>query len=135
MVCPSRCDIPFYDYMCDRCEEGFERMLSISRFDEPQPCPKCNEVARKVVTGCNFNLPGDGWASKNIRVAGQMAKKNTRLTASTSTIKREAPPVTLVPNVDGERVGSWGEAQKLAASKGKDATTYAPKIAAETSKK
>lgn len=123
--------MPFYDYACEPCGETFERMLSISRYDEPQKCEKCGEVARKVVTGCNFNLPGDDWASKNGRIAGQMRAKNARLTTSTNTIKREAPPVKLVPNVDGERVGSWNEAQKLAGSKGKDVASYEPMVKKE----
>jgi len=33
--------------------------------------------------------------------------------------------------VDGERTGTWAEAQKLAESKGKDTTSYAPLIAKE----
>ncbi len=32
--------------------------------------------------------------------------------------------MTLVPNVEGERVDSWGEASKLAKAKGKETTGY-----------
>lgn len=123
--------MPFYEYKCPACEEAFERMLSMSRYDEPQACPSCGEVAKKVISVVGVIFKGDDWASKNNRIAGQMRDKNKKLSTNQNSRKREAPVATLAPNVDGERVGSWSEAQSLAASKGKDATTYAPKVAAE----
>jgi hypothetical protein len=57
-----------------------------------------------------------------------MAAKNRRLDAK----QRERPsPVTLAPNVGGEQTDTWAEAQKLAASKGKDTTSYEPLVTKE----
>jgi len=44
------------------------------------------------------------------------------------------PGGKLVPNVSGERVGSWEEAGKLAKSKGKSTEGYAKMAAKEKSK-
>jgi hypothetical protein len=82
----------------------------------------------------NVIFKGDGWVSKNLRVAGQMADKNKRLDQKQNERKREAPGVKLAPNVDGERVGSWSEAKKLAESQGKDGSTYNAKIREEIAK-
>lgn len=118
--------MPTYEYRCESCSHEFERLLRMSQSDEPQACPECGvtPAKRRISLGTGFILSGDGWAGKNIRVAGQMADKNRRLDAKQNEMKRDAPAVTLAPNVNGERVGSWAEAQKLAASKGKDASTY-----------
>lgn len=118
--------MPTYEYRCDSCSHEFERILRMAQSDEPQACPECGATPAKkrVSLGAGFILAGDGWAGKNIRIAGQMADKNRRLNAKQDNLRRDAPSVTLAPNVDGERVGSWAEAQKLAASKGKDASSY-----------
>jgi hypothetical protein len=63
-----------------------------------------------------------------------MAEKNRRLDQKQAERKREAPGVRLAPNVEGERVGSWSEAKKLAESKGKDGSTYEPMIRKEIAK-
>ena len=47
-----------------------------------------------------------------------------RLDAKQRERRNDAPTATLAPNVDGERVGSWSDAAKLAKSKGKDASGY-----------
>jgi hypothetical protein len=106
----------------------------MSQCSDPQTCETCGTVAKKQVTPINFNLPGDDWASKNGRIAKQRAEARAKAGVKQAERVREAPGVKLVPNVDGERVGSWAEAQKLAKSKGKDTTSYAPKIAAEQKK-
>ncbi len=49
-------------------------------------------------------------------------------------MKRDAPAVTLAPNVDGERVDSWSDAQKLAKSKGKNADSYNALVQKEQAK-
>jgi putative FmdB family regulatory protein len=118
--------VPTYEYRCESCSHEFERLLRMSQCDEPQACPECGTTPakKKVSFGAGFILSGDGWTGKNIRIAGQMAHKNRRLDSRQDSLKRDAPSVTLAPNVDGERVGSWAEAQKLAASKGKDASSY-----------
>jgi putative FmdB family regulatory protein len=118
--------MPTYAYRCDACELNFDKILSISRYQEPQDCPDCGAgPAKKLVTKPNFILRGDGWAGKNNRIAGQMRKKNQRLDAKQDARRKDgAGRVKLAPNVNGERVGSWSEASRLAKSKGKDTSGY-----------
>jgi putative FmdB family regulatory protein len=126
--------MPTYDYECPKCESSFERVLPLAQYRDPQTCETCGEIATKVMSPVNFVLKGDNWASKANRISGQMAQKNRKLDAKQAERKRSMPGVTLVPNVNGERVGSWSEAQKLAASKGKNAESYAPKVRKEQAK-
>jgi len=117
--------MPTYEYRCDACEEHFEKLLPIARYREPQDCPACGHTpATKLVSGgSGFILRGDGWAGKNNRVRGQMRAKNRRLDAAQAERGQDAGG-KLAPNVEGERVGSWSEATKLARSKGKDTSGY-----------
>ena len=118
--------MPTYEYTCFSCGLDFDKVLRISQYAEPQDCPDCGKgpAKKRVSLGAGFILSGDGWTGKNIRVAGQMREKNKRLTAKENEFKHDAPGLKLAPNVDGERVDSWSEASKLAASKGKDASGY-----------
>ena len=125
--------MPTYTYECQDCHAEFERVLPMSQSDDPQTC-ECGGQGRKTISMPNVIFKGDGWVDKNLRVAGQMADKNKRLVQKQNERKREAPGVRLAPNVDGEQVGSWSEAQKLAASKGKNTESYVPKIREEIAK-
>lgn len=118
--------MPTYEYRCESCSHEFERVMRISACDGPQSCPECGSApAKKLVSlGAGFILSGDDWTGKAIRINRQMAEKNRRLDAKQAVLKREAPGVSLVPNVGGERVESWAEAQRLAGDKGKDTSTY-----------
>jgi len=97
-------------------------------------CPTCGVQAQRVIASVRgFNLAGDNWPSKAGRIKDQMRKKNQRLSAKSNEKRVDQPGMTLAPNVEGERVGSWGEAQKLAASKGKDTSSYEPMVQKERS--
>lgn len=126
--------MPTYNYECPSCANEFEEILPVSRYQEPQSCPKCGEVANKVLSPVGLVFVGDGWASKNNRVAGQMRKKNERVSAKQEERKRDAPGIRLAPNVNGERVESWSEAKKLASSKNLNSASYDAKIRSETVK-
>lgn len=126
--------MPTYTYVCTSCESPFERFLSITRCDEAQSCESCGAPGRKTISMPNFILKGDGWTGKNIKVAGQMAAKNRILDKKQEERKRDAPGVRLAPNVDGERVENWADAQKLAASKGKNTESYDAKVREEKAK-
>jgi putative FmdB family regulatory protein len=117
--------MPTYEYSCLDCGERFERILRISENKIPQCCSACSSNrTEKRITTCNFILSGDNWPGKAIRIKRQMAEKNARLDTKSAARSHDAPGMKLVPNVGGERVDSWSEAQRLAASKGKDASTY-----------
>jgi hypothetical protein len=121
--------VPIYGYTCPSCDHEFDRMLSMSRCDEPQNCPECSTVAKKQITAPNFNLVGDDWPGKANRIKSQMAEKNKRLSARQA--ENHGSPARLVPNVDGERAESWSDAAKLAKDKGKDTSGYNRMAASE----
>lgn len=128
--------MPFYSYFCNECEKENTLRVSMEDHDKKQPCPECGTLTERVFKPCtNMIFKGDGWSTKNERVKAQMRAKNQKLTARQNEMKRDAPNVALAPNVDGERVDSWSDAQKLAKSKGKDTTSYEPLIAKEKSTK
>ena len=109
--------MPIYSFQCEACETQFDRMMKMSEKDNPTPCPECEEMtSKRLVTGCNFNLPGDGWASKNGRVQKQMAERRRRLGIKQHERVADGgvPGGKLVPNVGGEWVETWSEATKLA---------------------
>lgn len=111
--------MPTYEYECPNCESHFECMLPMSEYKTPQPC-ECGALAARVLSLPNFILKGDDWVGKNLKIKGQMADRHSRMGKRQEEMKRDAPGVKLVPNVNGERVDSWSEAKSLAASKGKD---------------
>lgn len=116
--------MPAYTYRCTGCDHRFELILRPNE-REGQTCPECEEPAEQVVDGdVGLVLRGDHWPGKALRIKGQMKAKNSRLSSRQEERKREGPGVRLVPNVGGEEVGSWSEARKLAASKGKVSDTY-----------
>jgi len=119
--------MPVYTYKCSQCLEVFDRVLSFSKCGEPQVC-ECGNEANRQLTTVGVILKGDGWPGKNLRVRGQMGQKNRKLVAKSSERIREAPGTTLVPNVDGEEMDTWGEAKKKAASDGKNTSTYDPLV-------
>ena len=124
--------MPIYEFQCTdpNCGVEFEMLLPFDQYQDPQVCPDCGSPANKLVSLGDFVLKGDGWAGKAVRIKGQMKKKNERISAR----QRERygnNPHKVTPNVDGERVDSWAEAKKLAASKGKVADTYDPMVAKE----
>jgi putative FmdB family regulatory protein len=116
-----------YPYECESCEVAFEIEMRMSEYDSKMKfaCPNCaSEDTFRVFTVPYVNFSGDGWVSKNNRVAQQMKDKNNRLKAKEREQKKEGMAPSLVPNVGGERVDSWNEAAKLAKSKGKDPSGY-----------
>lgn len=118
--------MPEYAYRCGSCSTGFIRSLPMSMRNEPQPCPSCqsSETEKVVAGGVGTVLRGDGWVGKNIKVKEQMADRRERVGRREAELKRDGPQFKLAPNVGGERVDSWNEAAKLAASQGKDTALY-----------
>jgi len=125
-----------YHYKCSDCNHEYTCNVPMSEHKIPQPCPECSTENMKLFKPCvNHVFKGDGWSTKNERIKKQMRKKNEKLDARTNEMKRDAHNVTLAPNVDGERVDSWTDAQKLAKSKGKETKSYEQHIAKEKASK
>lgn len=118
--------MPAYTYRCSTCQVVFDRSLPLARYQEPQTCA-CGASAERVLEPVGVILKGDGWPGKNLKIRGQMAQKNRRL----SDKAKDAPTTALVPNVGGDETGTWTEAQKKAASEGKDPMTYTPLVQQE----
>ncbi len=118
--------MPIYSYQCESesCDWSGDVMRPISQCSDPYACPDCEKSTKKLVTQVGVIFKGDGWASKNGRVAKQMQEKNRRLAGKENEMKRDAPGMSLAPNVGGERVDSWSDAAKLAKSKGKQTGGY-----------
>lgn len=126
--------MPTYEFECQKpeCKHGFEVILRITEYDTPQDCPKCGTPeAKRLISGGSFNLVGDDWPGKAIRINNQMKKKHELMAPRVEEKKREEPLVTLVPNVEGEVTDSWEDAQKMAKSKGKDAESFEPLVQKE----
>lgn len=120
--------MPIFAFECRKCGHRFETSLSFADRALPQACNKCQGATEKVVSPVDFVLKGDGWAGKALKIREQMGKKNARLKEKEKALP---PAMTLAPNVEGERVDSWTEAQKLAASKGKNTDSYVPLVRQE----
>lgn len=119
--------MPTYPYECQACELAFEIEMRMSEYDPKavRPCPGCtSEDTMRVFTVPYVNFTGDGWATKNNRVQGQMRRKNERLAGKEREMKGDGMVPSLVPNVGGERADSWGDAAKLAKARGKDSSGY-----------
>lgn len=117
--------MPSYSYICKECEHEFNVTKKISLYNTPESCPECNASdCNKQVGMPQVMFKGDSWIDKNNRISKQMADKNKKLAVRENEMKRDAPSVKLVPNVDGERVDSWSDAQKLAKDKGKNTESY-----------
>ena len=123
--------MPTYGYRCPKCDADFDKVARMADSSLPQPCPTCETLSSRTVTPASFILAGDSWPSKASRIKGQMVEKNKRLSVMSRERSIEAPNMTLAPNVGGEQVDSWADAQKLAASKGKDAASYEPLVQKE----
>lgn len=104
----------------------------MSEYKSEQPCPECDGgIGGRTITEVSFVLKGSGWTGKNIKVNNQMLKRREIVGKRQEVLKREGPKMELAPNVNGERVDSWSEASKLAASKGLNAATYEPMVRKE----
>jgi len=99
--------------------------------DAPQVCPECLTQVTKSISVTDFVLAGDGWPGKNLKIKGQMGRKNRKVSRKQKDHWAGKTP-TLTPNVGGEQVDSWSEAKKLAGSKGKNTGSYEPSIRKES---
>lgn len=115
--------MPTYTYKCVACQTDFERVVPFSEARVAQTCV-CGQQADRTLADMSFMLKGDDWTGKNIKIRGQMDRKNHVLNRKQAEQKRHMQSMQLAPNVDGEQVDSWSDARKLARERGKIAETY-----------
>jgi predicted nucleic acid-binding Zn ribbon protein len=122
--------MPRYSYICQ--EHGVQtHSFAIGQAPDNLKCSVCGLVCSRDFSNTSFHLKGDGWFGKNVILREQMALKNKRLESKENQIKKDGFLPKLVPNVNGEEVGSWDEAKKLASSKNLDTSGYDTKIQEE----
>ena len=42
--------MPIYEYLCEPCDNRFEKLRPISAAGQPSPCPRCGNCAPQAVT-------------------------------------------------------------------------------------
>jgi putative FmdB family regulatory protein len=125
--------MPRYDYKCPSCGTVEEVIHSIKQ-DPEIVCPVCAPegnavVMQRLISGGGGFILGStetmGWKENRLRVKknAELGLKQMERYGSTGT--------SLVPNVGGETVATWSEAQKLARDKGKNADSYNAKVEVE----
>jgi len=67
-----------YDYECTNCSDVKEIIHGMKESPEIK-CDLCGSVCKRVMSGGSFILKGSGWPSQEIRMKGDMGKKNTRM--------------------------------------------------------
>ena len=128
--------MPTYVYKCPSCELEFDVTKKMSESSTPENCLDCKDVVcDKIPAMPQVLFKGDEWGDKNSRIKKQMEARRSKATVKQDEMKRDAPGVTLVPNVNGERVDSWTDAQKLAKSMGKNTESYNNLVQKEQSNK
>lgn len=116
----------FYDMKCPECETVIEVEHSVHETPEYN-CQACGSVLERVFTPISFKLVGDnGWPSKAFRQKEYWRKVNENLDSRKEERLREHPSLKLVPNVNGEQVENWKEAQAIVKEKGSDPVTGQP---------
>ncbi len=46
--------MPVYEYYCENCKDEYEMMRTVSRMDEPAPCPKCERPGQRLLSHFSF---------------------------------------------------------------------------------
>src|SRR5574343_1156460 len=111
-----------YQVQCKSCHAIQDTKIKPSEFKllktEGVPCNQCPNGQAFLYfdpSQTNISFKGDVWADKNYRELDYREKRSSMLSKK----QKDSHWVpSLQPNVDGEEVDSWEDAQKLAASKG-----------------
>ncbi len=76
--------MPTYEYTCEACKADWELEQRMSE-DAVKVCPKCGEPkAKRLISGGNFMLKGDGWYKDLYHKPAPAKKPTSEPTASTS---------------------------------------------------
>lgn len=119
--------MPTYDYKCPHC--GLIKEIVHSIKDDPIIyCSDCLKEGKEISMERLISYPSGGFIFKqwteaqSFKIKRDKYKKNEIL--EKKQIERYGSGPKLVPNVNGEIVGSWEEAKKLAKDKKLNYQTY-----------
>lgn len=57
--------MPLYEYFCDKCDNLFETLRSISQSDQPAQCPKCGAPSDRIMpTTFSSMVRKQGWRQR-----------------------------------------------------------------------
>lgn len=112
--------MPRYDIICSSCSLSKEVQHSIS--ERPvYTCDDCGLPMVKLIGNPNVHLKGDNWTGKLLKET-EIRQRRSKVLDHKQRVEHKSDKV--LPNVDGEVVSSWGEAKKLAKSKGYNTSSY-----------
>lgn len=91
--------MPTYSYRCTKCEKTFDAFHSMM-CNDPQNCPECGAVGKKLMSASSVIFKGSGFYSTDYRDSGYLeAKKkdadkpSSAAPASTDAPKSDSTPV------------------------------------------
>lgn len=117
--------MPVFEYVCRNCGVSQDEWLD-AHSSASVSC-LCGQEMVRAVSDLRVNFKGWDWPTKN-------ENENVFRTKENSIMQRrvkERPVDRVLPNVNGERVDSWSEAQKLAQDKGLVSSSYEPLVREE----
>ncbi len=50
--------MPTYEYHCEKCQHTYDSFRSMSKRDDPAPCPKCGQPGERQITTFGFKYEG-----------------------------------------------------------------------------
>ncbi len=53
--------MPIYEFICESCGNKEEKLLMISKRNEPQSCSKCHQKLTKLIGNASFIFKGKGF--------------------------------------------------------------------------
>jgi putative FmdB family regulatory protein len=62
--------MPIYEYSCTKCNKKFELMRSLSRSTEGASCPKCENRAERIMSGCYSMSRSEGGVARTVAGSG-----------------------------------------------------------------
>jgi len=113
--------MPLYQY---RCENGHTAAKTHGMTEDPEfKCGECQEPMRRVLSGGTGSFVKATTVGKYQKQERLRKKKNAQL--EIRQLERYGGKNKLVPNVNGQEVSSWKEAEQLAKDNGlKDSTKF-----------
>lgn len=59
--------MPTYSYLCNECQNKFDKLLPLSEYKTPQNCPECNGETKKQMTLGGIQDDHPVWLDQSIR--------------------------------------------------------------------